>query len=143
MLNLCEFLEVKEYEVFLIEGLQGEYSVHSNKILMRKQSNLSWKDSCAIDINLIVKNGIRKKMEKKFDRRTLAFFKTIDKKYKWITKDKDGMVKIHKEKPERKNTTWIIPNQWVALRCFDRDLFKNILWEDDEPLYIDDYVDRS
>ena len=86
--------------------------------------------------------------KKQFSQDTLNFFKMIDKKYKWIAKDKSGDIFGFEEKPKKDKYVWLCEEYDYCLDntcCIDglnQSLFNEILWEDDEPVYIDDYVER-
>ena len=72
----------------------------------------------------------------------MNFFKCIDKKYKWIAKDKDGEVCIYINKPKKEDVSWDNFSLYKPLDIIKDSLFDEILWEDEEPIYIDDYVER-
>ena len=86
--------------------------------------------------------------KKQFSQDTLNFFKMIDKKYKWIAKDKSGDIFGFEEKPKKDKYVWLCEEYDYCLDntcCIDglnQSLFDQILWEDEEPIYIDDYVER-
>lgn len=144
MMNLCEFLGVEEGEVFKITGDKNKYRVIENKAEILKDK--VWSSDYVIDINIILKNGISKIPKKKFTKKTLDLFRKIPKKYEWIAKDKGGTVGIYgRTKPIKKRTTWSRQYFWhpLPIAYLDKELFKHIHWEDDEPIYIDDYVDRK
>lgn len=96
------------------------------------------------DFKLIEKVIILPK-KKKFSQDTLNFFKCIKKKYEWIAKDKGEGVRVFQNKPIKNGWFWEIENQFggtMSLSAINQNLFNQILWEDEEPIRIDDYVDR-
>lgn len=69
----------------------------------------------------------------------------IDKKYKWIARDKNGRVYVYKDKPVKdcNGTTWSVEpydDDCSSLWCF-HDLFKWLSREDKEPVYIPDLLE--
>ena len=78
---------------------------------------------------------------KKFSAVERYILKNIDKKYKYIARDSKGNIFLFERKPLKGENFWYNLNGCV--RRFDMfdDLFQNITW-DDEPLFIDDYVER-
>ena len=80
--------------------------------------------------------------KKKFSQDTLNFFKCIDKKYKWIAKDEDSIVHAFCEKPTKEDAHWFYESMFYISKVLNQDIFSQILWEDEEPVCIDDYVER-
>ena len=70
----------------------------------------------------------------------------IDKKYKWIAKDKSGLICTFVSKPTKTEKFWAggwsDDASYASLEAFINSLFNSIQWEDEEPVYIDDYVER-
>ena len=85
--------------------------------------------------------------EKEFSQDTLNFFKCIDKNWKYIAKDKNGTMYLFGSKPLKQKRCWF-NGEAVNVEGFNRldgfkdILFDEILWEDEEPICIDDYVER-
>ena len=97
-----------------------------------------------LEVNdLVNKEIIKLPKKKQFSQDTLNFFKCIDKKYKWIAKDKNGLICTFVSKPTKTEILW--NDNWsdVILEAIKNSLFTEIKWEDEEPIYIDDYVDRK
>lgn len=156
-IDLCKLLGVEEGEEFIVEFKDG----HKSNCKYRVMNNLmEWSErgtkydgvynpSCfsVNDVNKI-KNIIKLPKKKEFSQDTLNFFKMIDKKYKWIAKDKSGDIFVFEEKPKKDKYVWLCEEYDYCLDntcCIDglnQSLFNEILWEDDEPIYIDDYVER-
>lgn len=139
-IDLCKLLGVEEGEEFKIEGYEPIYFIQNGYLF-----NDSPKRRSCLNINdLVNKEIIKPPKEKKFSQDTLNFLKCIDKRYKYLAKDKSGTVYAFCEKPTKKEEFWDIWNiKWFAcLHVVKDNLFDEILWEDEEPVYIDDYVER-
>lgn len=80
--------------------------------------------------------------KKKFTDDELCILRNIDKKYKWIAKDKDGEVCIYINKPKKEDVSWDNFRLYKPLDIIKDSLFDEILWEDEEPIFIDEYVER-
>ena len=149
-INLCKLLGVEEGEEFTRDDskIYYKYRVYNNKIQHFDETLNMWVYS-TLTINTLVTSEIIKLPKKKqFSQDTLNFFKMIDKKYKWIAKDKSGDIFGFEEKPKKDKYVWLCEEYDYCLDntcCIDglnQSLFNEILWEDDEPIYIDDYVER-
>lgn len=145
-IDLCKMLRVEEGEEFKVNGKDTIYFITDN-ILQYKINSYHSKVS-NLKVNEIIKiTKLPKKKE--FSQDTLNFFKMIDKKYKWIAKDKSGDIFGFEEKPKKDKYVWLCEEYDYCLDntcCIDglnQSLFNEILWEDDEPIYIDDYVYRK
>ena len=150
-IDLCKLLGVEEGEEFIVEFKDG----HKSNCKYRVMNNImEWSEretkydgdynpTCFSlnDVNKI-KNIIKLPKKKQFSQDTLNFFKCIDKKYKWIAKDKDREVWIYIDKPEKRDISWENFSLYKPLDIIKDSLFDQILWEDEEPIRIDDYVER-
>lgn len=61
----------------------------------------------------------------------------IDKEYKWMARDADGILCVYREKPEKTDDIWDAFSEFVYFSAFDH-LFPAIKWEDEEPTLISD-----
>ncbi len=138
-IDLCKLLGVEEGEKFKVDGYVDIYFIQNGYII-----NDSFKRKSCLEINDLVNKEITKlPKKKKFNQNTLNFFKCIDKKYKWIAKDEDDAVYAFCEKPIKKDSYWFNDDGMHYIdRVFNQDIFGQILWEDEESIYIDDYVER-
>ena len=156
-IDLCKLFGVEEGEEFIVEFKDG----HKSNCKYRVMNNLmEWSErgtkydgvynpSC-FSLNEVnkVKNIIKLSKKKEFSQDTLNFFKMIDKKYKWIAKDKSGDIFGFEEKPKKDKYVWLCEEYDYCLDntcCIDglnQSLFNEILWEDEDPICIDDYVER-
>ena len=149
-IDLCKLFNVEEGEEFKIEYND---EIKDALIFKIKQNNLYSRLSkddiyrlSRLEINIIkrIKNIIKLPKKKQFSQDTLNFFKCIDKKWKYIAKDENNFVAVYEEKPEKKDGYWDFNWEfdWSRLTFFNQSLFDQILWEDEEPIRIDDYVER-
>ena len=153
-IDLCKLLGVEEGEEFILETKDGwfndlKYKIENNII---KVATIEYSDYSQSSFNLndfaYMEKIIKLPKKKQFSQDTLNFFKMIDKKYKWIAKDKSGDIFGFEEKPKKDKYVWLCEEYDYCLDntcCIDglnQSLFNEILWEDEEPIYIDDYVER-
>ena len=147
-IDLCKLLGVEEGEEFKIEYNDGIKDALTFKIIQNNlYSRLSKDDMYVLsrlEINIIkrIKNIIKPK-KKEFTDDELCILRNIDKKYKWIARDESGSLCIFDEKPKKSEEMWdnVTHSDFIELGCFN-NLFNSINWEDEEPIYIDDYVER-
>ena len=153
-IDLCRLFGVEEGEEFILETKDGwfndlKYKIENNII---KVATIEYSDYSQSSFNLnefvYIEKIIKLPKKKQFSQDTLNFFKMIDKKYKWIAKDKSGDIFGFEEKPKKDKYVWLCEEYDYCLDntcCIDglnQSLFNEILWEDEEPIYIDDYVER-
>ena len=145
-IDLCKLFGVEEGEEFKIYGYEAIYFIQNGYLYFIGDYG---EQKSYLNINEVVgKNIIKLPKKKKFSQDTLNFFKMIDKKYKWIAKDKSGDIFGFEEKPKKDKYVWLCEEYDYCLDntcCIDglnQSLFNEILWEDEEPIYIDDYVER-
>ena len=150
-IDLCRLFGVEEGEEFKLvsDNSESKYIIVDN-ILNLVIGNRPYVSELTInDINAYKLKIIKLPKKKQFSQDTLNFFKMIDKKYKWIAKDKSGDIFGFEEKPKKDKYVWLCEEYDYCLDntcCIDglnQSLFNEILWEDDEPIYIDDYAERG
>ena len=98
----------------------------------------------SIAFNVVITSEIEKVPKRKeFTDDELDILKKIPKKYKWCARDKNKALYFHTDKPYKLDgfSFWRSSNRCVSIEVFN-DLFPTILWEDEEPVFIDDYVER-
>lgn len=154
-IDLCKLLGVEEGEEFKIEYNDGIKDVLIFKIIQNNLYSRLSKDNTyslsRLEINIIkqIKNIIKLPKKKEFTDDELCILRNIDKEYKWITKDRDGDLWIYTNKPKKEyDRYWKDCSSFKSLSFEPLDIFKNSLfteieWEDEEPIYIDEYVDRK
>ena len=142
MLDLCKIFGVEKGEKFKIDGYEDIYFIENGYLYYigdygEKKSYLNINDVAG-------KNVIKLPKKKEFTDDELCVLKNIDKKYKWIARDKSGNLCIFDEKPNKNEEIWdnVICSDFIELNCYN-SLFNSIQWEDNEPVYIDDYVNRQ
>ena len=148
-INLYKLLGVEEGEEFKREGSNYDYRyrVYNNRIQHFDEVFKIWEYS-TLTVNALATSEIIKLPKKKqFSQDTLNFFKCIDKKYKWIAKDKSGLICTFVSKPIKTEKLWSDDGwsngeSYASLEAIKNSLFNSIQWEDEEPVYIDDYVER-
>ena len=153
-IDLCKLFGVAEGEEFKVDAYVNwfsnfKYKIRDNTLLHSKLRENDF-TVCSLSLNELkyIKEITKLPKKKQFSQDTLNFFKMIDKKYKWIAKDKSGDIFGFEEKPKKDKYVWLCEEYDYCLDntcCIDglnQSLFNEILWEDDEPIYIDDYVER-
>ena len=149
-IDLYKLFGVVEGEEFKIEYNDGIKDALTFKIIQNNLYSRLSKDDIyrlsSLEINIIkrIKNIIKLPKKKEFSQDELCVLKNIDKKYKWIARDKSGSLCIFDEKPNKSGEMWnnVIHSSFIELGCFN-NLFNSINWEDEEPIRIDDYVERK
>ena len=148
-IDLCKMLGVEEGEEFKRAGSNYDYKyrVYNNRIQYFDKELKIW-DYCTLTVNALVTTEIIKLSKKKeFTDDELYILKNVDKKYKWIAKDKSGLICTFVSKPIKTEKLWSDGwsngESYASLEAIKNSLFTEIKWEDEEPIYIDDYVDRK
>ena len=140
-IDLCKLLGVEEGEKFKFDGYVDIYFIKNGYLYFIDID--STERICYLQINDVVgKNIIKLPKKKQFSQDTLNFFKCIDKRWRYIAKDKNGTISAFGSKPTKKERCWLNYEGFDCLDVFKDSLFDQILWEDEEPIYIDDYVER-
>ena len=146
-IDLCKLLGVEEGEEFKRDDskIYYKYRVHNNIIQHFDEVLKIWEYS-TLSINALVASEIIKLPKKKeFSQETLNLFKLVDKTYKWVAKDMNENVYAYEEKPRKGSTYWLYGKGikcGAISNCFNQSIFDQIHWEDEEPVCIDDYVER-
>ena len=147
-IDLCKLFNVEEGEEFKIEHISCEgliYKIQDNCLKRRQQDSKNFTSS-GFGINKIneITNIIKLPKKKEFTDDELCILRNIDKEYKWIARYKSGNLCIFDEKPNKNEEIWsiMIHSDYIDFHCYN-SLFNSIQWEDEEPVYIDDYVDRK
>lgn len=146
-INLCKLFGVEEGEEFKFSGFNDVFCFKNNELFEVQKINDVDKQYMLslLPFNTVVDLDIIKLPKKKeFTEDELCVLRNIDKKYKWIARDKSGNICIFEEKPYKKNEDEIWDNNhndYIEFYCYNH-LFNSIKWEDNEPIYIDNYVDR-
>ena len=142
MLDLCKIFGVEKGEKFKIDGYEDIYFIENGYLYYigdygEKKSYLNINDVAG-------KNVIKLPKKKEFTDDELCVLKNIDKKYKWIARDRWEEMWIYSDKPKKEDEQWNWNTyNFKPLNIFKNSLFTEIKWEDEEPVYIDDYVNRQ
>ena len=140
-IDLCKLLGVEEGEEFKLSESDLTHRINNNKLEVLYEGLWGY---TAIAFNKVATSEITKLPKKKqFSQDELCILRNIDKKYKWLARDNNGSVCIFSEKPYREDDAWgnVIRTPYNDFNCYNH-LFDQVLWEDEEPVYIDDYVER-
>ena len=147
MLDLCKLFGVKEGEEFKIYGYEAIYFIENGYLYYIDIDSIKKKSYLIIN-DIAGENIIKLPKKKQFTDDELCILRNIDKEYKWIAKDIDGDLWIYTNKPKKEyDRYWKDCSSFKSLSFEPLDIFKNSLfteieWEDEEPVYIDDYVNR-
>ena len=144
-IDLCKIFGVEEGEEFKIKnaGCNEEliFKIQDN-VLLRRFKNDIVSDESYLRINSIINAEIIKLPKKKqFTDDELAIMRSLPKKFKWIARDDDGELYLFVKKPKIFNGIWDDYEKCNDFGYFEH-LFKTITLEDEEPVFIDDYVER-
>ena len=145
-IDSCKLFGVEEGEEFNIEGFGIKYRIYNNRLECYDANFKEWIYSTLGFNKLIASEIIKLPKKKEFTDNELFILKNIDKKYKWIAKDKNGLICTFVSKPIKTerfwSDGWSNGESYASLEAIKNSLFTEIKWEDEEPIYIDDYVER-
>ena len=145
-IDLCKLFGVEEGEEFKLvsDNSESKYIIVDNILNLVIDNRKPYVSELTInDINAYKLKIIKLPKKKQFSQDELCVLKNIDKKYKWIARDESGSLCIFDEKPKKSEEMWdnVTHSDFIELGCFN-NLFNSINWEDEEPIRIDDYVER-
>ena len=144
-IDLCRLFGVEEGEEFKIEGYEYTYIIKKQFLYILNEDRYSH-----LEVNdLVNKEIIKLPKKKEFNDDELCILRNIDKEYKWIARDKadkdeydkHGNLNIYFGKPKKSTKSWLPSDIYCEFHGYNH-LFQSIKWEDEEPIYIDDYVER-
>jgi hypothetical protein len=143
MIDLCKIFGVEEGEEFRLSKSNNNYRIYNNKLHYYDDYYDRWEKS-HLDFNVVANMEVIKLPKKKeFTDDELCILRNIDKESKWIARDESNNLYIYKNKPTKINRYWDVEyGERQRLKVFSH-LFQSIQWEDDEPVFIDDYVERG
>ena len=145
-IDLCRLFGVEEGEEFNIEGFGIKYRIYNNRLECYDANFKEWIYSTLGFNKLIASEIIKLQKKKQFTDDELYILRNIDKKYKWIAKDKSGLICTFVSKPIKTerfwSDGWSNGDSYASLEAIKNSLFTEIKWEDEEPIYIDEYVER-
>ena len=146
MIDLCKLFGVEEGEEFKIKGRD-----YSTRTTFKIQGNQLFSSCCGLtgesglQLNDLddVEEIIKLPKKKEFTDDELSILRNIDTKYKWLARDEyREILYVYKEKPEKTEDRNWYSEGWCRIGIYNH-LFKCIQWRDEEPVYIDDYVERG
>lgn len=147
MIDLCKVFGVEEGEEFRIGTHENgfRYRIYEGELQCANTNcKKVWNVSC-LELNNISGAEVIKLLKKKeFTDDELAIMRSLPKKFKWIARDKaDNIICLYQRKPTKNESgNWNINGDWYVMAVY-KHLFKSITSEDEEPIYIDDYVERQ
>lgn len=149
MIDLCKLFGVEEGEEFKIEGRGDDYedvnyTIKDGQIYHRIPNDECWNVSY-IEFNEIHGCEIIKLPKKKeFTDDELAIMRNVPIKFEWMARDKNkNELWLYQRKPIKDEYgNWGVNGEWYILGIY-KHLFQSIQWEDEEPVFIDDYVERG
>lgn len=145
-IDLCKLFGVEEGEEFRLSNSSFKNRIVKNTLqhyVDDDEGNWDWIEH--LMFNSVINSEVTRLPKKKqFSQDTLNFFKLVDKKWEWIAKDKCGSVCLYDEKPiKNKYNRWNNNRDgWTLVSEINQSLFDQILWSDEEPIYIPGYVER-
>ena len=151
-IDLCRLFGVEEGEEFKLvsDNSESKYIIVDNILNLVIDNRKPYVSELTInDINAYKLKIIKLPKKKQFTDDELCILRNIDKKYKWIARDKVdrdeydnyGNLNIYLGKPNKSTVSWLPSDEYCEFHAYNH-LFQSIKWEDEEPIYIDDYVNR-
>ena len=148
-IDLCKLFGVAEGEEFKLvsDNSESKYIIVDNILNLVIDNRKPYVSELTInDINAYKLKIIKLPKKKQFTDDELCILRNIDKKYKWMAKDKDGLICTFVSKPIKTEKLWSDGwsngESYASLEAIKNSLFTEIKWEDEEPIYIDEYVER-
>ena len=149
MIDLCKLFGVEEGEEFKIIDSKCEnnnkYVIEGGQIYYNSLVHEHYWSESHLELNEI--NGakiIKLPKKKQFTDDELAIMRSLPKNYRWIVRDLgiDCAVAFKYKPTKNKYENWVSEGDCCILSIFNH-LFKSITSEDEEPVFIDDYVERG
>ena len=147
-IDLCKIFGVEEGEEFKIIDSKCEnnnkYVINDGQIYYNSLVHEHYWSVSHLELNEISGAKVIKLPKKKqFTDDELCILRNINKDYKWLCKDESGNLIAYISKPTRYDDIWGSNNKCTMyIDILFSKIFKSIQWEDEEPVFIDDYVER-
>ena len=148
IIDLCKLFGVEEGEEFKLgEKRSIKYRIYNGELNCTYiNCENDWSKS-HLELNEISGCEVIKIPKKKeFTDDELAIMRSLPKRYKWIARDKaDNIICLYQRKPTKNESgNWDINgDSYMYIMAVYNHLFQSIKWEDEEPVFIDDYVERG
>lgn len=144
-IDLCKIFGVEEGEEFKIEyeNLKGNELIYkvNNGLRCKVDGGDFIRSDLRLNDLLNVKEIIKLPKKKQFTNDELAIMRSLPKACVWIARDDNKAIYTFNNKPEKDDELWNNNGVIKELDLFQH-LFNSITWEDEEPVFIDDYVER-
>ena len=145
-IDLCKIFGVEEGEEFRIRGVGFSgaelYKIQDNELVYVVDHMVKKAYLLLNEVNDIT-NIIKLPKKKEFTDDELAIMRSLPKLYEWIARDGSGRMFMYNVKPKKSDSYWEAQNTlWNSVVMFEH-IFNSITWEDEEPIFIDDYVNRN
>lgn len=142
-IDLCKLFGVEEGEEFKIGTYENLYRIYNNSLQCLDTFLERWKES-VVAFNYVINSDIIKLPKRKeFTDDELAIMRSISKDFKWMARDNNNSLYLYTIEPalNENETAWVTNDFMYSLRIYEH-LFQSIQWKDEEPVFIDDYVER-
>ena len=149
MIDLCKLFGVEEGEEFKISDRTYRFKITNNKLFINYNDyddiEENWM-ACDYRLNFFANADlkvIKLLKRKEFTDDELAIMRSLPKEFEWMARDNDNAIYIYGRKPEKEcGGIWENKGKHKTLAIFNH-IFQSIKWEDEEPVFIDDYVERG
>ena len=143
-IDLCKIFGVEEGEEFRVNTRKLRYCVLNNTLMYWSETTRKFEISSGMYVNELtnIADIIKLPKKKEFTDDELCILTNVDNNYKWITRDENGILTLFCEKPNKKEYEWCFSDGGYDFCWMFSHIFKSIKWEDEEPVFIDDYVER-
>lgn len=140
--ELSKLFGVKEGEEFTIEDYEHHiFTIIANRILYQKTNGEFTK--ARLTINEIANKEIKKiPKRKQFTDDELCILRQVPKENQWCARNKGEILYLFIDKPTKNDYGSWVGDDFEYLGVFNH-LFQCIKSDDDEPVYIPDYVKRD
>ena len=148
-IDLCKLFGVEEGEEFRIKHkncVRFIYKIVGDSLMFRgKEEKDFWFSDLSVNVLLEIESIIKLPKKKEFTDDELCILRNINKEFKWLCRDRDGVLSLYMDKPKKYKVGgyWDDNNSCILdIEQIIPHLFQSIQWEDEEPVFIDDYAER-
>lgn len=148
--KICDVLGVKEGQEFFLVNKSGigythKYIINDNELYYYDDVYHNWVSS-SFSINDICELNIKNKYIKDFSYDELTILKNLPIKFQYIARDsQDNQLYAFNDYPLKNTDThsWYTINNSCFIDLPYNHLFKDISYDDEYPVKINDYVERD